>query len=75
MSSTERKSDEPSIKGSQEDEKRSRDEEVISVIDSVDGDEALKLVGRERTEQFSDEYNRKLRWKLVRVTVLEPLYS
>ena len=30
------------------------------------GDEALKLVGRERTHTFSDEYNAKLRRKLVR---------
>ena len=65
MSSTERKSAEASLKGSQDDEKHSRDEEVISVVDSIEGDEALKLVGRERTAQFSDEYNRKLRWKLV----------
>lgn len=55
------------------DEKRSRDEEkdgydvTVSVADSVEGDEALKLVGRERTTQFSEEYNRKLRRKLVRI--------
>ncbi len=53
---------------------RSRDEEkdaydvTVSVADSVEGDEALKLVGRERTNQFSEEYNRKLRRKLVRVS-------
>ncbi|EIW61735.1 MFS general substrate transporter [Trametes versicolor FP-101664 SS1] len=52
------------------DEKRSRDEEkdgydvTVSVTDSVEGDEALKLVGRERTAEFSEEYNRKLRRKL-----------
>jgi hypothetical protein len=35
---------------------------------SADGrgvDEALRLVGKERTAQFSDEYNRRLRRKLV----------
>lgn len=45
------------------------DSEIASVsvdADSADGDEALQLVGRERTAQFSDEYNRKLRRKLVR---------
>lgn len=56
------------------DEKRSQDEEkagydvTVSVADSVEGDEALKLVGRERTAEFSEEYNRKLRRKLVRVS-------
>ena len=52
---------------------RSMDEEkafdatatVSEVVESSDGDEALRLVGRERTAQFSDEYNRKLRRKLV----------
>ena len=38
---------------------------VSEVAESSDGDEALRLVGRERTAQFSDEYNRKLRRKLV----------
>lgn len=46
-------------------EKRSYDAEVASLADSSDGDEALKLVGRERTAEFSEEYNRKLRNKLV----------
>lgn len=31
----------------------------------VDGDEALRLVGAERTVQFSQEYNLRLRRKLV----------
>jgi hypothetical protein len=35
-------------------------------IDLSEGDEALQLVGTQRTSQFSDEYNRKLRRKLVR---------
>ncbi|KAJ6515971.1 MFS general substrate transporter [Mycena sanguinolenta] len=33
-------------------------------INSVDGDEALQLVGTARTTQFSEEFNRKLRRKL-----------
>ena len=51
---------------------RSRDEEkdaydvTVSVAESTEGDEALKLVGKERTAQFSEEYNKKLRRKLVR---------
>jgi MFS transporter, ACS family, allantoate permease len=47
------------------DEKRAADAEVVSVDDTLNGDEALQLVGRERTEQFSEEYNRRLRRKLV----------
>ncbi|KAJ7507722.1 MFS general substrate transporter [Mycena galericulata] len=54
-----------------EQEKRSlstveaRDDKVgIDTINSVDGDEALRLVGTMRTVQFSEEYNRKLRRKL-----------
>ncbi|KAJ8501433.1 hypothetical protein ONZ51_g592 [Trametes cubensis] len=49
---------------------RSRDEEkdaydvTVSVAESTEGDEALKLVGKERTAQFSEEYNKKLRRKL-----------
>ena len=38
---------------------------MTSVMDSSDGDEALKLVGRERETQFSEEYNAKIRRKLV----------
>ncbi|KAF7352856.1 MFS general substrate transporter [Mycena venus] len=43
-----------------------RDEKVAETvtINSVDGDEALRLVGTARTTQFSEEYNRKLRRKL-----------
>ena len=37
----------------------------ISVIEADQGDEALKLVGPERTEEFTEEYNAKLRRKLV----------
>ena len=68
MASVLRRSVDGSEKGSasRDDEKHSReDEEIASVIDSVEGDEALKLVGRERTAQFSEEYNRRLRRKLV----------
>ncbi|KAL4241586.1 MFS transporter superfamily protein [Abortiporus biennis] len=65
-----RKSNELSEKASptQEiyDEKQSYDAETSSVTDSSEADEALKLVGRERQTQFSDEYNRKLRRKLDR---------
>ena len=44
-----------------------RDDKVgVDTINSVDGDEALRLVGSVRTAQFSEEYNRKLRRKLVR---------
>ncbi|KAI1792940.1 MFS general substrate transporter [Ganoderma leucocontextum] len=52
-------------------EKRDSDEKggfdaigTVSVVESTDGDEALRLVGKERTAQFSEEYNRKLRRKL-----------
>lgn len=40
------------------------------VVDTQDGDEALALVGRDRQAHFSDEYNRRLRRKLVS----NPLY-
>ncbi|KAF7331968.1 MFS general substrate transporter [Mycena kentingensis (nom. inval.)] len=33
-------------------------------VNSLDGDEALHLVGTARTQQFSEEYNKKLRRKL-----------
>ena len=52
-------------KSSSIDEKRTVDAEVLSVNETLDGDEALELVGRERTQQFSEEYNRRLRRKLV----------
>ena len=34
-------------------------------LDVLNGDEALKLVGTWRRAEFSDEYNRRLRRKLV----------
>lgn len=34
-------------------------------FDANNGDEALELVGMRRTAQFSEEYNRRLRKKLV----------
>ncbi|KAI0637783.1 MFS general substrate transporter [Trametes polyzona] len=49
---------------------RSRDEEkdvydvAVSVAETAEGDEALKLVGRERTAEFTEEYNKRLRRKL-----------
>ena len=46
------------------DEKRPASE-LSTSSDILDGDEALHLVGAERTAQFSEEYNRKLRRKLV----------
>ncbi|KAM5532434.1 hypothetical protein V8D89_013928 [Ganoderma adspersum] len=52
-------------------EKRDSDEKggfdaigTVSVVESTDADEALRLVGKERTAQFSEEYNKKLRRKL-----------
>ena len=50
--------------GSLEDSKQV---ETISInsIDSRDVDEALELVGMRRTVEFSEEYNKKLRRKLV----------
>jgi MFS transporter, ACS family, DAL5 transporter family protein len=44
------------------DEKRPASELSSEIYD---GDEALQLVGAERTAQFSEEYNLKLRRKLV----------
>ncbi len=41
-----------------------------SSIDLQQGDEALRLVGAERSAQFSEEYNAKLKRKLVRVLTL-----
>lgn len=41
-------------------------------LDIQDGDEALRLIGAERTAQFSEEYNAKLRRKLVRRCFLSP---
>lgn len=52
-------------------EKHSASTEVVknaskSVVSVTDGDEALKLVGKEREAQFSEEYNLQLRGKLDR---------
>jgi hypothetical protein len=53
-----------------------RDEKAETItINSVDGDEALRLVGTARTAQFSEEYNLKLRRKLVGANFGAPLYS
>ena len=51
-------------KSSPVDEKHPESIEVLSV-NSEDVDEALELVGSRRTQQFSEEYNKKLRRKLV----------
>jgi len=39
----------------------------LDSIDTANGDEALQLVGTQAAEHFSEEYNRKLRRKLVRL--------
>jgi len=39
----------------------------LDSIDADNGDEALQLVGTQATEHFSEEYNRKLRRKLVQL--------
>ena len=44
-------------------------------FDAKDADEALELVGMRRTVQFSEEYNMKLRKKLVRVVSLSVFLS
>ncbi|KAI0676836.1 MFS general substrate transporter [Trametes maxima] len=46
------------------DEEKAGYDVTVSEADSAEGDEALKLVGRERVAQFSEEYNKKLRRKL-----------
>lgn len=55
-----------------EDEKREKVEAAdfganVSVFEAGQGDEALKLVGAERTAEFSEEEYAKLRRKLVRL--------
>ena len=47
------------------DEKHVVDSDTASYVDTLEGDEALQLVGRERTAEFSEDYNRRLRRKLV----------
>ena len=47
-----------------------KDADTVSVVDSADGDEALQLVGKERTAHFSEEYYKRLRRKLVCTSVL-----
>jgi hypothetical protein len=58
---------------------RSKDQTFVieRPVDSkhpYEGDEALGLVGAERSTQFSEEYFLKLRRKLVGVLVTYPLY-
>lgn len=58
------------LKSFKEFEKNSQFPEHFEKVDSgsfgaTDGDEALQLVGAEAKEHFSDEFNRKLRRKLV----------
>ncbi|KAJ7228739.1 MFS general substrate transporter [Mycena pura] len=45
-------------------EARADEKAASDSVHSVDGDEALRLVGTVRTSQFSEEYNLKLRRKL-----------
>ena len=61
------------VSGSPVDEKHNIDSEIASVDDSFQEDEALELVGKERTQEFTEEYNRRLRRKLV--SDLSPRYS
>ena len=51
----------------QDDDAKDLPSATESFIDSREGDEALKLVGKERQVQFSEEYNLKLRKKLVSI--------
>ncbi len=55
-----------------DDEKRGTIEQTATVtsFDSKDADEALQLVGTSRTQNFSEEYNLKLRRKLVCISFL-----
>ncbi|KAH7920804.1 MFS general substrate transporter [Leucogyrophana mollusca] len=50
----------------------SYDDPLVSI---AEGDEALQLVGAEAKEHFSDEYNRRLRRKLVRSDLVIPPIS
>ena len=61
------------ISGPPVDGKHSIDSEIASVDDSFQEDEALELVGKERTRKFTEEYNCRLRRKLV--SDLSPWYS
>ncbi|KAH9943049.1 MFS general substrate transporter [Epithele typhae] len=47
-----------------DEEKDALDATTTVSADSIDGDEALQLVGKERSAQFSEEYYAKLRRKL-----------
>lgn len=61
-------------------DQKSVDEKVVEAtsISSVDfrhGDEALKLIDAENAVKFSEEYNLKLRRKLVRPTLFNPRFE
>ena len=47
----------------------------VASIDAKDVDEALLLVGTERGQEFSEEYNAKLRRKLVRYCQIDNCVS
>ena len=53
------------------DEKSEKSSGSPSLFDVSKGDEALQVVGIERTAEFSEEYNRKLRRKLVSCLTFE----
>jgi len=63
MSASVEKSEKEREAGSIIDEKGSHSE--TTSFDVKDGDEALHLVGIQRSAEFTEEYNRKLRRKLV----------
>ncbi|KAA1466189.1 MFS general substrate transporter [Dentipellis sp. KUC8613] len=54
----------PASKASADVDEKAATASVASSVDIRQGDEALKLVGKERDVEFSDEYNKKLRRKL-----------
>jgi MFS transporter, ACS family, allantoate permease len=45
----------------------------LYIVDTSQGDEALQLVGAERKDRFSEEYNLKLRRKLVPLSLKWPV--
>lgn len=69
MSEDEKKTEahilEARIAGSLREREKSRTDEATSNV--FDGDEALLLVGMERGALFTEEYNLRLRRKLVRL--------
>lgn len=54
-----------SLHGTESKELPLHDQTELNHSDVTKGDEALRLIGAERTAQFSNEYNLQLRKKLV----------